>query len=510
MTSQLYNTFKYGTSHKYGATVLGTVEALSWAIEVDWDGDGVFDGVNEAFYLMKAPTIQRGRRNMLRPSGQGFETLQTGKCNITLSNHDGRYDAWNTSSPLYPNVEAGKDVRVRVKDISTGVIYNRFYGIIQDIEPSGYGANAKVTIRCEDAIRVLRDISISATSPAAFGYSPTVTNCLEKLFQSINFPSRWGWTLDTNPDTIRIWYASGDRSVATELEDLALSFLGYFFISSAGMAIYYNRQSHTTSVETISESEILKDIGNPQPWVIKRDVVKIIVHPRIFLNGEGFGVIVWLADYGEYPGIAAGNTLTFFIDYIYNGFPVYIEGSIAGTVWFATTLHGTIDFGLPTQYSGAVTNFGFSGKAAINNPNAVTVYFTRQAENPSAYYSEFHGFASYNERTETVSNPRDPTTLINPRQFVSSSMWYQDIDQAATLADLLQPLLSAKNKTPIITFENRFSKQFTPDVFDVITLDVPTLGINSEDFRVGFIDENPIGESTQAIRTTFYLEPFLS
>ena len=136
MTDNRYGTFKYGSAsgHKYGASSTGTIDALAWGIDVDWNGDGFFDGVNEG---NRAVSIRmfRGRNKQLRPSGEGFEPIRTGSITVELDNYDGRYDGWNSSSPLYPNVEPGKEIRVRVRNLYTGVIYPVFRGVINDIQP---------------------------------------------------------------------------------------------------------------------------------------------------------------------------------------------------------------------------------------------------------------------------------------------------------------------------------------------------------------------------------------
>ena len=186
-----YGTIPYGL-YLYGST--GTQEVgYLWGLEVDWDGDGVFDGSNEAGRLTDID-ITRGRKTFLQPNGQGFYPIQPGNAKFTLDNHDGRYDVWNTSSPLYPNVAYGKDVRVRLTDPTTSTTYDVFYGIISDIIPYGYGSNAYVKLIVEDGLRFLRD----RNGYMGLSESPAVSDLIDNILLSAGWESRWGQDIDNN------------------------------------------------------------------------------------------------------------------------------------------------------------------------------------------------------------------------------------------------------------------------------------------------------------------------
>src|SRR5689334_13570193 len=108
--------YKYGnTNRRYG---IGSEDTnLRWIIEVDWDGDGIYDGSNEGYYAV-GMKVTRGRRSYIKVGGdgkaEGFEPVRLGTCVITLDNTSRRYDPFNTSSVLYPNVLPGRFIRVRV------------------------------------------------------------------------------------------------------------------------------------------------------------------------------------------------------------------------------------------------------------------------------------------------------------------------------------------------------------------------------------------------------------
>lgn len=515
MTDNRYGTlFKYGASpmtgggHKYGVSSTGEREGLAWGIEVDWDGDGAFDGVNESAYMLKAPTIKRGRRTMLRPAGQGFESIRTGQATIVLSNHDGRYDAWNTSSPLYPNVESGKDIRIRVRDLSTGTIYYRFYGIIQDIVPSGYDTDAIVTIYADDAMRVLRDTYVTErrSYPDGTLAPQNIDDLVTIILDAIQWPARWGRIVYDTANAIRYWYANGDRSAGAELEDLALSFFGYLGVWANGNLFYVPKnKTISPAVASISQSELLKDIGNPQPWSIRRNVVKLRYHVR----KRSDNVVVW-QPLEDDPAIESGETKSYFVEYTHDGYPAFLEG--LEQLFSFTRIQGIAEPSASYNVTTSVTDYGIKAFVSFTNNEAFPLYLYvgDPITNPTTGDATYlRGDITWTEKAETISSPRDPSSVANQRVLVLDSLWYQNKDQAFALVDNYQDFISQLHKTPIIQIENRFALQFTPDLFLTITVDIPALGINSEDFRVGGIEEEAIGETTQAVRTTFYLEPFI-
>src|SRR5512139_1939470 len=109
-------TYKYGnTSRLYGAGAETT--NLIWMLQIDWNGDGVFDGTNEAVYMVNCD-LKRGRDFYIGVDGNGkasgFEPMKVGKLKITLENISSRYDAYNSSSPLYPYILPGRLISLSV------------------------------------------------------------------------------------------------------------------------------------------------------------------------------------------------------------------------------------------------------------------------------------------------------------------------------------------------------------------------------------------------------------
>lgn len=113
-----YGTFTYSTTDSatettYGVS-FGTENSILYGLTVDWDGDGSYDQFNEASRVL-AWSVDRGRDSIINPSGNGFTPYNVGRLILTLDNHDGRYDSWNTSSELYGNLMPGKKMQFRCR-----------------------------------------------------------------------------------------------------------------------------------------------------------------------------------------------------------------------------------------------------------------------------------------------------------------------------------------------------------------------------------------------------------
>mgnify|MGYP007071570422 CR=1 FL=1 len=298
--SKRYGTFIYGDGTLYGEEA--NINLLH-AVEVDWTGNGT-TGENEALHRCVAMHITRGRRDYLVKSGEGFAHHQVGRASITLMNTDGRYDPYNTSSPLYPNVEPGKNIYIWLQNGSTGSQYDRFTGIIEDIVP--IEDNTKVIIKAIDGWRYLLDNNISI--PVKTNYR--TDQAIQDILDAIGWP--WGSDLDVGDDTLDYWWES-DRSAAAAINDLVDSEFGSINIEADGTLRFRKRTSTESPVYTITQAEMLKDISTPQPWDTVRNIIEINVHPRVLQSN------VELYSLSDNPLIKAGQSLEVWGDLTHEG-----------------------------------------------------------------------------------------------------------------------------------------------------------------------------------------------
>lgn len=478
---------KFGNNITFGQST--TSSYVAWGVEVDWDGDYIFDGSNEARYMVSIRGY-RGRPRYINRDGKGFERLLTGRYTITLDNSTGRYDAWNTSSPLYPNVSYGKDVRIKVRSFSSGVIYPVFYGIIENIEPvNNSDGEKRVVITVVDGWQYLRNYNaryaIQEDIPPedAIGYT----------LDSIAWSRRWGRNLDTTADSINYWWANGNKQAASVIEDIAESFLGYAYVDRNGAMTFKARTNIGEAVTDLTSAILLKDLSLPQPWEYARNVTRVKVHPRI---AAANGVIYTLV--GTPPIIQNGESLTIFGEYVYNN-----EQVPATNVTISDFATNTQEDGGGTDKTAdctaVLTDFGDSGKMVITNNSGGTVYLITL---------ELSGDALYEPNTSDVIYQTSDFESM-PREFLLNLTWNQDVNVASDFSNLVGPYLAELHPFPIVQVEARPDEQFTPDLFDIVSLSLPNLGILGDSYRVAYIEHESIEENCQAVLTKFALESYI-
>ena len=479
-----YNLYTYSEA-KYGASEAS--QKIAWGIEIDWDEDGVY--TNEAGRAVHPLTISRGRRRLLKPNGFGIERIPTGTAVITLKNHDGRYDAWNTNSPLYPYVGYNKNVRISARDLSsTDETRRLFTGRIIDLRPSGYGADAVISIYCSDGLEYFRN----TTARVAVQEIVTPDVAIGLILDRIN----WYGTrnLDPTVDSIRYWWASGSKQAATELSDLADSFLGYFFCDRNNAARFIQRTSVDDTVVTLNQEDLLKDISNPQPYEIQRNVTVVKVRPRLKAS---LGTI-WETS-GEPLLVSAGLTKIFFADYTYLGVKVPAL-NVAVDSYEANANAAFSGADLTTDASVSITDFGDTAKITVTNNGGTGFYIKVVLE----------GEAIYEDNAAEVTFPEDVSTIANPRELIFDLLWQQNPNVAFDLSTVLGIFYSSLIPTPSVKIENRPELQFVVDLFDIAQVNLPTIGLNGETLRIGGIEHNSITPNLQGIVTRLWLEPYVA
>lgn len=487
----IYGQFKY-SEELYGLS--DPAGYIRWAVEIDWNRDLIFDGTNEASRMFDI-SVNRGRKTMLKSTGAGFQTIPPGTCVFKLRNNDGRYNAWNQDSPLYPYVMYGPEVRIRVMDQATNVIYPVFAGNIVDIRPYGYGANAYVTIKVEDRSRYLR--KYGARTPLSTGLTPG--QAIEAILNDVNWPTHWGRSIDSSTGTMNYHWASGDKKAWSECEDVAQSFLGLFFISADGKATFIDRNSEPASVLDLTQAVLLKDIDNPQPYEYRRNVTRLKVHPRTLGTTSVIYSVV-----GDPILVEAGDRRTVWANYSYNNQRVPaqdIETPVASTDYLANTNDDGSGTDKTADCTMTVTDFGDNAKVVFENTGATNFYVTTR---------QIRGKPLYEEDSDDVIYPQDPSTVDDPSEFVQDLKWQQSVNVAVDYSQVLGEFLDRQNPFPVVKVRGRPDIQFAADIFNVANLDLEELGFVGGSFRVGGIEHKSMIDTCQDIETTFYLEPYLA
>lgn len=484
----VYGTKYYGEDY-YGA---GDGDPLLWRLQVDWDRDGEWDR-NEAPWLMDL-TTRRGREYQIRTeseadyktTGVGFEMVRIGEASFLLDNEDGRYDVYNTSSDLYPNIGPARKVIISCR--KTDVDYPVFAGRIAEAYPVVRGDRKYYFVRAVDGMRELGERAVSVS----LQFTRRIDLGIGDVLDAANWD--WDYDLESTPDFLPYFWCDSKpaRTVIQALSDAAL---GLFFVAAEGTAKFYNRYRSGTPVVTLSEVELGKDITVQQPWEVVYNRVSIISHPRT----EQSTSELWRLY--DTPSLAPGEEIEIWARFTYDGESVPVVSTVtllAGTDYIANSASDGSGSDLTSSISTQVTLFSESAKIRVWNIGTELAYITTLKVRgvPVAALGE----------VKTVSEDTNSQNLYGLRDLKLDSEWMQDTNRAAEFAKFLKTQYSAPTEFPGVDLINRPEKQFAVDLFDLVTLDAPSKSISSEVYQVGLIEHTWQRDNGQEVFTKLRLE----
>lgn len=483
--------YPYGTTTRYYG--VGADTKLHWGIDIDWNGDGIYDGANDGIYAI-AFKERRGRQNYLNIDSDGnadnFEPVRVGTATLTLDNSTRRYDAYNTSSPLYPYVLPGRYIRIRV--LYNGTIYDVFHGKIRNITSIDNKDKQQVRLELEDGLRLLQ----SADTSVSIQENIDIDNAIQSVLTDANWPTLFGTNLDDASDVLPYWWA--EDKAANEIRKLADAELGNFYIAADGNATFRSRHHTQAAVLTLTSADFLKEIDVPQPLEVIRNTVKIYAHPRI---SRTLGALWTLQDK---PSIAAnGGTLTVWASYAYNNNPVpalNVVSPVATTDYTMNTADDGSGTDLTASFSVSFTDFGKTGKIIITNNHATLAgYVTLLQVRGNAIDAPDASLLIQENTTSQGTYGKALLSLDND--------WFQTTSLANDFAQWLISYMPNPQKFLTVRMEGRPDIQFTPDLFDLLNVTINKLSISSVNYRLAGMEMEWIEENGQAVRTNWYLEP---
>jgi hypothetical protein len=470
-----YNTFKYGTQ-KYGAS---TAANLIWGLEVDWDDDGAFSGAIEAGRVVGV-SIERGRNYLISSNGDGFNPIQPGRMRVMLENHDGRYDAFNAESPLYPNVEPGRFARLHVRSGANS--YTLFNGSVLDIRPSRKTQLAALEV--EDGLRWLQDESVSTQIYKNIYAGQAIGAVLD----AVQWPDEiWARNIATGADLLDYWWARG-RSAMEEIRAVVDSEIGHFFHAAGGTFVFRSRQTNQTATISVNQGQISTDLETPQPWDVRRNSIRVTAN----VITVGPSVTVWSAP--KEIALDPGASLEVIADF--GGGVINLVDPVAMTDYTAFSQSNGIGTDLTGSIRVMMTGFAESARIHVINQGSQLAYVN---------FLQIRG----NPLRQAAMTAQANLDVRRPQTLTLDLEWQQDVNNPASFADQLLKYLSGVGMLPKLVIENRPEIQFAVDLFDLVNVDIAALGISGI-FRVGSIRHEWMSSNGQAVRTTWKLEPYQS
>lgn len=484
---------KFGTSNKFGASSsLG--RSLTWALEVDWDADGVFTGYNEATGRILSMNERRGREFLFDSTGNGLQAVDAGEINIVLKNTDRRYDPYFTTGDLFSSLYGNQKLRLRLRDESDGTVYSDFTGYITDIRPT-YGMVDTVTITAKDGLRKLKDKNISSSAVSTnVRYDTQITAALTAA----------GWTdatsIDTTVSDTMSYHWFRGNSAFWEIDQLSQAAFGLFFVDADGTFTYKSAVSSDTSVMTLTEADIDYNYGIQAP--APRDVVKNVVNVYARARKLQSGVELWRMV--DIPQIATGTGSPIWASYTYNGESVpaiSITEPVATTDYTANDNSDGSGTDRTANFSFAHTGFATSSKLIPTNSGS-PAYLTMLKLRGDCITADRNTFAQSSDSASISS--------YGQRELTIASDWLQDINTAVTQANLLLNRFKQPKLFPRVKIKrSNLTKQYTPELFDLVTINFASREISAE-MRLGYIERSWDIKEPNVVDTIMYFEPNLT
>lgn len=484
----------------------------TWNIKIDWNNDGSFAvGENEKAFFRDI-TIKRGRDFFLGKGNSGFEPIAPGECTIILDNQDDRYNPFNTSSPLYPNVQPGRKVQVSVQ-LGMFDTYSLFTGWVNDIQPSG-GTDRTVTISCVDSLQMLTD---REDVDIPLQVAPTVYEAFYNglIAAGWSLSKHGGLVIDDNTDRLSYFWLAEDN-LFDSFDSLAQAWMGKFFVDVYGQVNYFSRNHPYTVHRTIADDDCGKDISILMPWEVIRNTVSVFSYGRL----KAAETDVWKMSEPLYMN--PGEITDVFAEFEYNG-KCPADELVNPTIY--------TDFKLTSDPEGVGTDYSnFLDVTPTFNAQSAQLHL-RNRWTAGAWVSllKIRGKPVYTEKspTKAITNDSSSASSYNEKSMVIDSQYCQNYNFARDYAYYLVGRIKNPSKYPTLIFSAQDDIIVNMELFDEYDLEIAALGISGiyhvssielsladgqpQDLEAVVTFELPLGDSTgywtfsTNIGTTSYL-----
>lgn len=488
---------KFGNTNKFGASTTGAAafgRTLTIALEVDWNDDALWDGVNEATNRMLSYELRRGREFFFNTSGSGFQPVSAGELRVVLKNTDRRFDPYYSSGSLYSYLQKNQRIRLSIVDESTGTIYPRFFGYIDNIRPA-YGKFDTVEIVAYDAIKKLSEINLTSDSVyQTVQYDDQIIEAFRLLHW------RDGTNIDTTLSDSMNYHWFRGNSAFSEIQTLTDATFGQLFIADDGRATYKSRISTDTSVLSLTEAGIDREYGiqAPAPREVIKNKITIYARARALQTG----VEIWRMT--DKPQISTGTASPIWANFNYNSENVpalSITAPVATTDYTANDNSNGSGADRTGNFTFSSTNFATSCKLIPTNSGGAA-YITLLKLRGNVITADKYTFAQDSDST-SISN-------YGERELIIQNDWLQDVNTATDQATLFLGRFKDPRFYPRVKLKrSNIGAQCTPDLFDLVTLGFSSRDISAE-MRVGYIEQSWNISDPNVLDTIMYFEPNLA
>lgn len=489
MTTAKFGEKKFGT-FKFGPTVL---DWPRFGLEVDWDMNGAFDGYNDGTW-MSDMTVERGRRYYINSDGNGFEAEETGRFSADLVDEAGRYDPYNISSPIYPNVGPGRFFRSRMRT-PTDQVFPLMAGTIMEPTINNTSGLRQIHIEGRDGWQFLRDQKSQINIPLQ--QNIYADEAIQRILDTVGWPSLWGVDLDGGVDRQPWWWVE-DQSASAAISDLVFSELGRVWVAADGKVSFRSRHFIDSPVATITKTDIRDGSFMPRnTWEVVRNSIRVVAKPRV---QQAAGELWRLPDTLR---VGFGQTIeNVFAEFMFNGERCPATGvlqPVAGLDYIVNSNADGSGIDLTAFFTVSATMFSTAAKLKVINNGTLTGHFILLRLRGAA-------IAATNSVPVIAEDLASQALYKAIRTFDMATNWVQNTNAARSFATFLKALLAVER--PYFQFDllPNPDLQFSLDLGQQVRLNLPDDGIDDY-FRVHYIRHQSRDRGLMAFRTTVMVEP---
>jgi hypothetical protein len=495
LMADVYDEGVYDTA-VYDATGLTYTSRYKWILMIDWGGIET----DESERLLGV-SVDRGQGKYTNGSGDGLADARAGQLSVILNNEDRRFDPRNSGSALYPNVTNLTPIRLLINNTSDWSQEPIFAGTVDDIRPDS--SSKTVTITATDDMELLRQQT--ATTPLKF--NTTADAAIRSIAEAVGIDGG-NYQASTHPLTV---FAVENTNALQVITDLAEASLGQVFVDRRGHLRYYSLSYTGMATHSLNEDDVDKSILQSQPWDERYPAVAVYANRWARTSSK----VLW--DYGKNLAIPSGSSITVRAEWSN-------IGSIGALVYSKTpyisspgvmtnALSAYISNVTPKSCDITVTNvspWAQATKLTLKGQEYITgLIFSDRRYQPGQKISGTLATEASTKELFTAEDTALPAKRRN--KFVLDSQYCQDGNYAQAYATLLKNHLKSGLSTVTVTFESAasFAQQFGMELYDLVELDAPTLGIAGDDYYLGAIRHEWQAPEVGKVQTTMTLVQLL-
>lgn len=480
--------------------------SATYTLEIDWNLDNSY--TDESAYVRRI-TVDRGREHSI--TELRYSHVLTGRASIYLNNSDGRYNQYNTGGALYGYLLPFRRVRIKV-DIN-GEQHEIFTSKIEDIRPArSERGDQYAVIRCVDGFDYLRNQKCDYDDlQTDYAVASAITDLLVNA--GWDYADTSGWTFPTqlgidsylgstlienNGDEIPYWWSDPKMTVLGAIHELSDAFASDAYVSKDGTFAYAARRLDGVSLFTLTDSDLGAGSYLEYPWKDVRNKARVIFYPY---KAESSAEIWRLTDV---MSISASDTKTIYAEFQFDN----IEPSPASSV---VTPVSTTDYTANSQADGGgsdktaqlgivMTTYATHAKLELTNNDANTIYVTL-LKLRGVLITARNRSVALDEDTDSSST----SSGYGPRTLEIDNKWMQTEEISGNHAGHIVTVYAEPRSIIWAELIDNYSKQFSPDLFDFVTVNSSEWSISNKKFMITNIkhDLQPGGNQ----RTLFRLEP---